>query len=169
MAKQNPRVEFLEKENNFLRDVIDKLREPPPDIPFAACDASCICVKATGQHTNGGCRCDERKLRQAVTWWRRRAEFLQTTIIEMRDGDSVKAHDDLIDFITKDREERFARSFTTQPTRLCHEEREGRVPTKESWPPLEPGAPTAINGYERYEDPHTGDYLYRPKKDETPV
>lgn len=38
--------------------------------------------------TDGGFRCDERKLRNAVRWWRRRAEFLQHTIVELRDGPS---------------------------------------------------------------------------------
>lgn len=34
--------------------------------PTGCGDASCVVAKPTGQHTNGGCRCDERALRRAV-------------------------------------------------------------------------------------------------------
>ena len=96
MTRPNPRIEQLERENAFLRRHIDDLRREPADIPFGAGDNSCICARATGMHTNGGCRCDEKRLRTAVGWWRRRAEFLQITIIEMRNVDAVKQYDETV-------------------------------------------------------------------------
>lgn len=86
MARVNPVVELLQRENGFLRTQIQKMRENPGDIPFLACDHSCVCATATGMATNGGCRCDEQKLRCAVQYWRRLAEFRQITIQSMRDG-----------------------------------------------------------------------------------
>ena len=90
MARVNPQVEHLEKVNAMLRKQIESMRAEPGDIPILACDHSCVCATAHGQATNGGCRCDERKLRQAVQWWRRRAEFLQITIQDMRSGAVVE-------------------------------------------------------------------------------
>lgn len=86
MARKNPQVERLERENRILREQIARMRQDPPDIPFVACDNSCIVAQATGMATNGGCRCDERQLRRAVQWWRARARFLQTTIQMMKEG-----------------------------------------------------------------------------------
>ncbi len=86
MSRVNPQVEALEREVRILRDQIARMRAEPGDCPILACDNSCVCATPRGMATNGGCRCDERKLRLAVMWWRRRAEFLQTTIQDMRDG-----------------------------------------------------------------------------------
>jgi hypothetical protein len=80
------RIEALEDEVRSLRNIIRDYRADPGDCPLVACDNSCVCATPTGMATNGGCRCDERKLRQAVQWWRRRAIFLQTTIIDMKRG-----------------------------------------------------------------------------------
>lgn len=76
----------LEREIRFLRGQIARMREAPGDCPFLACDNSCMCATSRGMATNGGCRCDERKLRMAVQWWRRRAEFLQVTVQDLREG-----------------------------------------------------------------------------------
>lgn len=92
MARVNPQVEHLERMNRMLRDQIDRMRADPADIPFVACDNSCIvacdnsCIvaSATGMSTNGGCRCDERKLRRAVQYWRGVAQHRQALIQELR-------------------------------------------------------------------------------------
>lgn len=86
MPRRNEEAERLERENGMLRAQIERMRQDPGDVPFLACDHSCVCASAKGQATNGGCRCDERELRRAVQWWRRRAQFLQATIQEMRDA-----------------------------------------------------------------------------------
>jgi len=70
MARVNPEVERLQRHVAILSKTIDRLHANPPDIPFTACDNSCVCAEAEGMATNGGCRCDERKLRQAVQYWR---------------------------------------------------------------------------------------------------
>ena len=84
MARTSPQVEHLQRMNDAYKRVHDRMLADPGDVPFVACDNSCVCVSATGMATNGGCRCDERKLRRAVAYWRRRAQFLQTTIQIMR-------------------------------------------------------------------------------------
>ncbi len=86
MSRANPQVVAMEREVSILRDQIARMRQDPGDCPLLACDNSCVCASPHGMATNGGCRCDERKLRQAVQWWRRRAVFLQATIQDMRDG-----------------------------------------------------------------------------------
>jgi hypothetical protein len=80
------REDVLEKHNQLLRDQIKRMRQPPSDIPFVACDHSCVITQPTGMSPNGGCRCDERKLRRAVLYWRTVAEHRQAIIQLMRDG-----------------------------------------------------------------------------------
>ena len=70
MARVNPEVERLQRHVAILSKTLDRLHANPPDIPFTACDNSCVCAKAEGMAPNGGCRCDERKLRKAVQYWR---------------------------------------------------------------------------------------------------
>lgn len=84
--KSTPREDTLEREIRLLRNWIDAMKIDPGDMPLQGCgDGSCIVAKGPGgMHTNGGCRCDERRLRQAVMWWRRVAEFRLVTIDEMR-------------------------------------------------------------------------------------
>jgi hypothetical protein len=84
MARTNPQLEALQRENAMLRKWIDSMRADPGDIPLVACDNSCVCARPEGMATNGGCRCDEHKLRRAVQWWRRVAEFRLVTIREMK-------------------------------------------------------------------------------------
>lgn len=84
--KKNPQIERLEWENGKLREQIKRMREDPPDYPFLACDHSCCLATPRGMSTNGGCRCDETKLRNAVTHLRTRMHFLMATIQELRDG-----------------------------------------------------------------------------------
>lgn len=70
MARVNPEIERLQRHVKILSTTLDRLHANPPDVPFLACDHSCVCAKAEGQAPNGGCRCDEKKLRQAVAYWR---------------------------------------------------------------------------------------------------
>ena len=92
MARVNPVTERLERENRMLRDQIERMRQEPPDVPFVGCDHSCVVAPVRGMGTNGGCRCDEVKLRRAVQWWKRRAEFLQITVQDMRESFETKGH-----------------------------------------------------------------------------
>lgn len=85
-GKRNVAMERLEFENRHLRELITKLREEPPDTPFIGCDSACVVAPPSGMHTNGGCRCEPARLRQAVLYYRRRCLYLQATIIELRDG-----------------------------------------------------------------------------------
>lgn len=91
MARSNPQVDLLRRENDLLRKQIERMHQDPPDAPFVACDNSCIVVKNTGQGTNGGCRCDERKLRRAVMYWRSVAQHRQVTIQDMRGRPDVES------------------------------------------------------------------------------
>lgn len=61
---------MLRRHVDTLKRVVDRMHANPPDVPFTACDNSCVCAQAEGMATNGGCRCDEKKLRQAVAYWR---------------------------------------------------------------------------------------------------
>ncbi len=106
--KSNPAIERLERENAFLRKQIDRMREDPGDIPFNACDNSYLCASPHGMATNGGCHCDERKLRAAVQWWRRVANYRLVTIQLMRDGDAVKQRDEMVAMLDAGRELRAA-------------------------------------------------------------
>ncbi len=81
MARKNEEVEHLKYMNSILRKQIDKIHETPGDLPVTGCgDNSCSVAKPSGMATNGGCRCDPRRIRIAMQYWRRRAEFLQETI-----------------------------------------------------------------------------------------
>ena len=84
MARRNPEGERLEREVAMLRRDIEVMRRDPADIPFTACDRSCVVAHAHGMATNGGCRCDERKLRCAVAYWRTVAQHRQAIIQMMR-------------------------------------------------------------------------------------
>ena len=86
MARPNPQVEMLQRHVETLKRALDRLHENPPDVPFLACDHSCVCAKAEGQAPNGGCRCDERKLRQAVQYWRMVAAHRLAIIKLHKDG-----------------------------------------------------------------------------------
>ena len=87
MARVNPEVERLQRMVEIYKRTHERMLADPGDVPFVACDHSCVCVSATGVATNGGCRCDERKLRRAVQYWRRRAQFLQITIQTLREAE----------------------------------------------------------------------------------
>lgn len=84
MPRINPQVQALAREVEFLRRTIERMRQEPGDVPFVACDNSCVITRPTSAATNGGCRCDEQKLRRAVLSLRRRAEFQQVIIQELR-------------------------------------------------------------------------------------
>lgn len=85
MTRINPEIQRLARTVEMLQNQIKNMRLDPGDVPFTACDNSCVCVAPTGMATNGGCRCDERKLRRAVTYWRSVAQHRQATIQLMRD------------------------------------------------------------------------------------
>lgn len=87
MARSNPQIEDLKRENEILRRQIAAMHADPGDIPFVACDNSCVVARAQGMATNGGCRCDERKLRRAVQYWRAVAVHRQAIIQMMREGE----------------------------------------------------------------------------------
>lgn len=73
------------------KDVIGARRKGPGDFPLLGCgDSSCEVRAPEGMATNGRCRCGDTELRRAVQWWRRRAEFLEQTIQEMRDKPAVE-------------------------------------------------------------------------------
>lgn len=60
-------------------------------------------VAATrGIHTNGQCSCDERTLRRALSYYRRRCEFLQVTIQEMRDGRPEERIREMAEFVIRE-------------------------------------------------------------------
>jgi hypothetical protein len=84
VARTNPQVERLERENAILRRILDEKRKDPGDLPCRGCgDHSCVVKSATGMGTNGGCHCSERELRRALQWYKRRASFLEETITEL--------------------------------------------------------------------------------------
>lgn len=80
VSRINPELERLRLENQRLRQTIDKIRSNPEDIPFVACDNSCVIAKSEGMATNGGCRCSPVKLRAAILWYRQKIQFLRDAI-----------------------------------------------------------------------------------------
>lgn len=105
------REAFLERENEYLRKRLDRLQNNPPEIPFCACDNSCIVAQPEGMATNGGCRCDGHKLHMAVRYWRQVAVH-RLSIIEMLrpelstlDGKLVIANNRIYELESKDRAE----------------------------------------------------------------
>lgn len=87
MKREPEEVRLLREENARMLAVLRSRAKDPSDIPLVGCgDNSCLVVKPNGMATNGRCRCDAPALRRAVTWWKRRAAFLEQTIAEMRDG-----------------------------------------------------------------------------------
>jgi hypothetical protein len=88
MPRPNPEVERLERENALLRKQIQRFYEDPGDLPVSGCgDNSCEVQQASGMATNGGCCCDERTVRRALRFYKRRCQFLQETIRVMREED----------------------------------------------------------------------------------
>lgn len=86
-ARKSSEVERLEREIALLRQVEEARRKGPGDFPLGGCAAkSCIIRPPRGMGTSGRCHCEEGALRRAMLWWRRRAEFLEQTIQEMRDA-----------------------------------------------------------------------------------
>lgn len=64
----------------------ESVRAAPP-IELEGCgDGSCIVARPKGMHTNGGCRCDERRLRMAVHAWRREADRLSALLLKERES-----------------------------------------------------------------------------------
>jgi len=87
MGKRSPDADRLEMHVRLLQEQIARLTEEPPDIPFLACDSSCVVARPRGMHTNGGCRCTEQTLRRAVHYWRDVAERRQAQIQRMLSGE----------------------------------------------------------------------------------
>ncbi len=85
MSRRSPDAERLERENALLRKQIERFYQDPGDLPVAGCgDSSCQVAQASGMSTNGGCRCDERTLRQALAFYKRLAQFRAETIRAMK-------------------------------------------------------------------------------------
>ncbi len=86
MARVNPEIDILRRQVAMLQRDLDERRKDPGDLPLDGCaDNSCVVAAPVGMGTNGVCRCDERKLRMAMRWWKRRAAFLEETIRTMKD------------------------------------------------------------------------------------
>ena len=92
MKKRDIEVERLKFENERLHAQIKRMRTEPEDYPFRACDNSCVVTRPRGMSTNGGCRCDENKLRNVVMHLKERIYFLTATIQELRDHDKPEEH-----------------------------------------------------------------------------
>lgn len=69
-----------------LQKQIDRMRQDPGEMPFGACDNSCVICRPLGMGTNGGCRCDERQLRRAVMWYRARCVYLTECVRVAREA-----------------------------------------------------------------------------------
>lgn len=85
MKKRDIEVERLKYVNERLAKQIEEMRKDPGDFPFNACDNSCVVTRPKGMSTNGGCRCDENKLRGVIQHLKNRIVFLTATIQELRD------------------------------------------------------------------------------------
>lgn len=85
MARVNPQVEALERENKLLREYERKLRMDPSGFPLTGCgDNSCLVAKPNGMATNGGCRCPEREVRLALQFYKRYTHHLLITIDDIK-------------------------------------------------------------------------------------
>jgi hypothetical protein len=58
-------------------------RDPGDEVEGCG-DGSCIIQAPKGQHTNGGCRCEEPRLRRGVRYWRAKAKYLQYELDKLR-------------------------------------------------------------------------------------
>lgn len=86
MPRHNYRVEQLERECDMLRKQIAARSIDPGDLPVAGCgDNSCVVARPGGMATNGGCRCDDRTLRWALSYYKRLAAFREETVHDLRD------------------------------------------------------------------------------------
>lgn len=74
---------------------IDRMRQDPGEMPFSACDNSCVICRPLGMGTNGGCRCDERQLRRAVMWYRARCVYLIECVKAAREGRDIERIQDM--------------------------------------------------------------------------
>jgi hypothetical protein len=85
VSRRSEEAERLERENAMLRKQIERFYQDPGDLPVAGCgDSSCQVAQASGMSTNGGCRCDERTLRRALSFYKRLAQFRAETIRIMK-------------------------------------------------------------------------------------
>ena len=91
----------LDKEIQFLRGELKRIRENPPDIPFLACDNSCCVAYPTGMSTNGGCRCDNHKLRAGIAYWKQLSIHYRSLFEIMRDGDRIQQWTDMREYFEK--------------------------------------------------------------------
>lgn len=86
MARANPQVERLEREVALLRGELKRRKDDPGALPVVGCgDGSCCIVAPSGMHTNGGCRCEDRKLRLALQYYKRRVVFLEESIRHLKE------------------------------------------------------------------------------------
>ena len=87
MTRKNAEVERLEALLATHRRADAERRKPPVDLPVTGCgDTSCEVAVPTGMAPTGRCRCNERTLRQALRWQKRRGEFLEQTSVDLREA-----------------------------------------------------------------------------------
>ncbi len=107
-TKSVEEVARLESTIVMLRGDLDARRKSPGDFPVTGCgDGGCEVAQPTGQHTNGGCRCNESTLRRALRWYKRHGDFLVATIEDMREADLAtksKHQAEIMDAYTNGRE-----------------------------------------------------------------
>lgn len=88
MARTTKSVEEvlrLEDTIAYLRRDLADRRKPPGDYPVTGCGGStCEVMTPTGMQVGGACHCTERTLRHALRWHKRKDEFMQSTIEDMR-------------------------------------------------------------------------------------
>lgn len=80
MARSVSRADYehVVRLNEVLRATIERMRSIPDDSMLEGCgDNSCLVRSPKGMATNGGCRCDERRLRRAMQYWKARAIALE--------------------------------------------------------------------------------------------
>ena len=84
-TKSVEEVQRLEDTITYLRSDLERRRQPPGDFPVNGCAGSaCEVVARTGMLADCACRCDERTLKQALQWYKRKVEFAEATIEDMR-------------------------------------------------------------------------------------
>ena len=85
-TRTNPEVARLEAALAAYRKADECRAKGPGDLTVEGCgDHSCAVRAPQGMGSNGGCRCDERTLRRAVQWYRRKVHQMDAALRELRD------------------------------------------------------------------------------------
>lgn len=84
-TKSVDEVQRLEDTITYLRRDLAARRQPPGDFPANGCGGSACEVRTpTGMQAGCQCHCDERTLRSVLRWYKRKVEFAEATIEDMR-------------------------------------------------------------------------------------